>query len=388
MKRLHALTDRSDAFDEELRRGFARQREQRQLEHTLRHHIAGLSQWTQEQGWTVAEVAKLLHLCPRTLRQWIVEQREPTSPIVPLGRPTLRSPREDRRAVLAVLDELGPALGVPTLRECFPDMPRAELTNLLVRYRRVWRKRHPHAPRVLHWQTPGVVWAMDFSEAPCLVEGRYPYLLAVRDLASHQQLLWHPTMRMDTDETIAALQGLFTQHGPPLVLKTDNGSPFGAEVTAKFLQQSGVKSLFSPPHTPRYNGAIEAGIGSLKTRTERHAARHGHPGHWTLDDIAFAQADANATARPQGAEGPAPERLWRGRRTIAFDERSLFLASVKRYREEVCSRDGLREDALSTTQERLLDREAIRRALVEHGYLLFSRRIIPLPINTKKVTDI
>ena len=43
--------------------------------------------------------------------------------------------------------------------------------------------------------------------------------------------------------------------------------------------------LFSPPGVPRYNGAIEAGIGSLKARAEQHATRHGHRGAWTWDDV-------------------------------------------------------------------------------------------------------
>jgi hypothetical protein len=70
---------------------------------------------------------------------------------------------------------------------------------------------------------------------------------------------------------------LFVRHGAPLVLKADNGSAFIAEATRDFLSLVGVNLLFSPPHTPRYNGSIEAGIGSLKTRTERHACRASRP---------------------------------------------------------------------------------------------------------------
>jgi hypothetical protein len=49
---------------------------------------------------------------------------------------------------------------------------------------------------------------MDFSEAPRPIDGVYPYLLAVRDLASHQQLLWQPVLDMTADTTIEALQFL------------------------------------------------------------------------------------------------------------------------------------------------------------------------------------
>src|SRR5581483_8822513 len=98
--------------------------------------------------------------------------------------------------------------------------------------------------------------------------------------------------------------------------------------TQAFLHQAGVLALYSPPRTPRYNGAIEAGIGSLKTRTETHASRHGRPGQWTSDDVAAAQEEANATARPQGPTGPTPEESWQGRRRLTSTERACLQEAV------------------------------------------------------------
>jgi transposase InsO family protein len=294
----------------------------------------------------------------------------------------LRSSCADRNEVLDVLDELGPATSVATLRACFPSMPRAELEDLLTRYRCVWRKRHQHAPHCLHWQQCGAVWAIDFSEAPRPIDGIYPYLLAVRDLASHQQLLWRPTLDMTAHTTIEALRSLLV-HGAPLVLKADNGSAFVAADTRAYLSFGGVNLLFSPPHTPEYNGAIEAGIGSLKTRTERHATRAGHPGYWTSDDVAAAQSEANATARPHGETGPTPDHLWQTRRPVTAEERHLFQETVQRCRAEL----GANQE-LSRMEERRMQRESIRRALVEHGILLFSRRRLPLPIQKPKTANI
>jgi putative transposase len=287
-----------------------------------------------------------------------------------------------------VLDELGPATGLPTLRDGFPFMPRAELEDLLLRYRRVWRRRHHHAPRILHWQTPGAVWAMDYSEAPAPIDGLHPHLLSVRDLASGMQLLWIPVERADADHAIGALRSLFALHGAPLVLKTDNGSPFIAASTEEFLAQSEVKSLFSPPRMPRYNGAVEAGIGSLKTRTERHAERAGRPGSWSHDDVAYAQAEANATARPRGDDGPTPDEMWLRRPALSRGDRDAFLVTVTTIAEEIGRRDGAPlATNLTTAQERAVGREAIRRALVEHGHLLFRRRRLPLTIDAAKAAN-
>jgi hypothetical protein len=94
--------------------------------------------------------------------------------------------------VLELLHAVGPALGLPTLRACFPALCRAELDDLLRRYRRLCRLRYHETLYVLHWTRPGSVWAIDFTEAPRPVDGGDRYLLAVRDLASGQQLLWLP----------------------------------------------------------------------------------------------------------------------------------------------------------------------------------------------------
>ena len=188
---------------------------------------------------------------------------------------------------------------------------------------------------------------------------------------------------MTADTTIEVLGMLCTIHGAPLVVKADNGSAFIADATRDFLFPFRVNLLFSPPHTPGYNGSIEAGIGSLKTRTERHATRAGHPGYWTTDDVSAAQTEANATARPQGETGPTPNDLWQTRRPLTPEERRLFQEAVHQKRDEL----GEKED-LSSKEERRMQREAIRRALVEHGILLLSRRRLPLPITHQKTANI
>src|SRR5262249_163030 len=182
---------------------------------------------------------------------------------------------------------------------------------------------------------------------------------------------------------------LFVEHGAPLVLKSDNGSPFGAEVVQDLLATWGVKTLFSPPRMPRYNGAIEAGIGSLTTRTDRHAARQGHPGFWSWEDTEAARQEANATARPQGENGPSPDEAWQGREPIVAGEREAFLPTVTPFQEEgEHDQGGPPSNPRDEQCKRARDRQAIRRALVEHGYLYFRRRRILPPIPRQKVADI
>ncbi|HEY7077970.1 MAG TPA: hypothetical protein VH418_21480 [Solirubrobacteraceae bacterium] len=336
-------------------------------------------------GYTTTEIADLLHVTARTLRQWRRAGTPAGDSIRLLGRPANRSIPEHRNAVIHYLDLYGPGIGLPPLREAFPTMARAELDDLLTRYRRAWRHRHRRLLHVLTWTTAGTVWAMDFADAPNVIDGVGPVLLAVRDLASGRQLLWQPLRAATAAAVAEALAGLFVVLGAPLVLKSDNGSAFGAPAVATLLHAFGVAGLFSPPHTPSYNGAIEAGIGSLKARTVAHAARHGRPGWWTWDDVAAARLEANATARPRGPAGPTPDQAWAARASIPTGDRAAFAALVEDHR-WTARRDLVLPPTgpLPVMTGRAVDRIAIRRALVDRGVLLFARRSLPQTVHRQK----
>jgi len=62
-----------------------------------------------------------------------------------------------------------------------------------------------------------------------------------------------------------ALQMLFAAHWPPYVVKSDKGSSFKSGEMEELFEKWEVKPLFSPSYYPQYNGACEAGIGTLKT---------------------------------------------------------------------------------------------------------------------------
>src|SRR5262249_18382540 len=142
---------------------------------------------------------------PRTLRSW----DEDHLAHAPIGRPPARSALPVRQAILGYLKLTGPGVGVPTLHKQFADVTCAELADLLRRYRAVWRARHRSWRRVLHWQTPGRVWAIDFTEAPQLTGYPSRYLLAARDLASGCMLAWQPVPNLTEEVTMAALARLF-----------------------------------------------------------------------------------------------------------------------------------------------------------------------------------
>jgi transposase InsO family protein len=371
------------------RRGFAGQRSAREQEQETRHHAVSVGAGLVANGWTWATIADWLHLPQRTLRHWREQLARDGLAARALGRPVLPKPREQRNEVIHFLDEYGPAVGLPMLRICFPSWTRSGLEDLLRRYRRVWRARRRQPLCVLHWTAPGRVWAIDFNGPLPAIDGLYPHLLAVRELASGRQLLWLPLREATAAQAVEALASLFIIHGAPLVLKSDNGKAFGAAEVQQLLQEFGVENLFSPPYMPSYNGAIEAGIGSLKSRTEAQAARQDRPGHWTWDDAAAARLEANATARPRGPLGPSPDELWAGRTPIGAAERQTFRATAASLRAaQTAAHGGPTDTPEDVMSQRATDRDILRQALEAHNYLHYTRRRIPRPIRRQKVASI
>ena len=367
--------------------------QQRQLEQRVRRRAVAFAARLIERGSSREEAARRLGLCERTLRQWEHDLGQDRPP-PPLGRPPADAGPEQQQAALNWLRDLGPGVGVPALRTHFPDVSRAELTELVHGYRQLWQAQNPRLLHVLHWQRPGTVWAIDFAEPAAPggrtlppIDGRHPYLLAVRDLASGYQLLWQPVRAASADVVIAALTPLFMICGSPWVLKMDNGSAFIAEATQRFLQRWQTLSLFSPPCRPQYNGSIEAAIGSLKTRTHRLAVHTGHPDFWTGGVIEAARQQANASARPRRLHGATPEEVWHSRPPLTAPERADFRASVAGFQDQARWDQHLPlAGELCRSDQAAVDRIALRRALVAHDLLWFRRRRIPAPMERPKVT--
>jgi putative transposase len=355
----------------------AAQAPRRELEDLVRQRAVGLLARLREKGDRPCEAAARLGLCERTLRSW-KENAEQAQAVPARGRPLQLADAAQQQAVRSCLEALGPGVGVPRLRGCFTDLARAELSTLLQAYRQCWRAAHPRLLHVLSWQRAGTVWAMDFAEAPVSIAGGEAYLLAVRDLASGQQLLWKAVAAPTANVVLQELPWLFTQHGAPLVLKTDNGSAFIADELRWYLRGCEVGQLFSPPRRPAYNGSIEASIGSMKRRTERQCATAGHPAWWGATDLEAARIEANQTARPRRLHGSTPAQVWEHRCLLTGEERASFQQTVRACRVEArLERGWALEDELSRRQEAAVDRVAYGRALVAHDLLLYRRRRIP-----------
>lgn len=363
------------------RRGLHGQRRWREQERLVRRSALVFVRWLARHGQTEQTAARRLGLSERTVREWRRRWGEDRMELQPRGRPPEHADRELRRAILALFGLMGPHVGLPTLQSIFPDVARGELVELQRRYRYAYRRRQQFLVHVLRWTRAGSVWAMDFLNPPAPIDSRYPHESLVRDLASQNQLAALPVP--DQSGRIARLQLelLGRWHGWPLVLKVDNGSAFVSEEVRAWAREHEVLILYSPPGTPQYNGSIEAGGGSVQTRTFHEAARHDRPGEWTCDDVEAARLQANETGRPWGLVGPTPQEAWSVRAPITTAERAAFRELYERHAAaEREARGWLPGAELQHREQSSIDRVAISRALIDQGFLLVRRRRITLPI--------
>lgn len=359
------------------------QRPRRAAENLARCKAVRYAQQFAAEGISGPRSAAQLQLAASTLRRWRRElqsvsrqETEDGLPAIALrGRPLLEVDRPTRNEVYGFLRHVtGPAIGLPALQSLFRAVPRCILADMLTRYRKVWKRRYVQHGFELTWHYAGTVWAMDFTQPLQPVDGIFPYLLAVRDLASHCQLAWRPVRSEAAEDVVPILEELFAEHGAPLVLKSDNGAGFIATLVHQTLSQAVVAQLFSPVRRPQYNGALERSNGVLKTYTQQHAVSAGHPFRWTSDDVEQARQLANTITRPWGTYGASPAEAWNLRLSIGEAQRQAFVAALNDNRQLAAGHLDLDLGSeLSVADRARLDRMAISDSLQSLEYLTMKR---------------
>ncbi|XP_064483003.1 uncharacterized protein K02A2.6-like [Ornithodoros turicata] len=71
---------------------------------------------------------------------------------------------------------------------------------------------------------------------------------------------------MSAAELVRHLRRIFSTHGLPDIVVSDNGTSFTALETANFLRRNGIKHVFSPPYHPQSNGVAERMVQTVKNK--------------------------------------------------------------------------------------------------------------------------
>jgi len=229
--------------------------------------VITLSELKREVGWPYSRLCESVGLSYASLRRWQHRLEH--------GQPALFKPGPHKVAPLN-LEELRGALyhlrqgrersaGAGMLyRQHQDQISRRDLEGLARTVREEWAHQHQAELRRITWKIPGLVWSLDDAELARVAHHTW-HLHQVQDLASRYKFTpWVGEHVLG--ETVAVhLEQLFLRHGPPLVLKRDNGSKLNQQAVDEVLARYLVLPLNSTPHYPPYNGGMERAVGELKT---------------------------------------------------------------------------------------------------------------------------
>ena len=114
---------------------------------------------------------------------------------------------------------------------------------------------------------------VDLNIRSCLVydfvadrthDGRAFRMLTVIDEYTRECLAIHVQRSLKHDDVLAVLTDLFTRHGPPEYIRSDNGSEFTAIAVREWLEKLKVQTLHITPGSPWENGYNESFNGKLR----------------------------------------------------------------------------------------------------------------------------
>lgn len=261
------------------------------------------------------------------------------------GRPRKQLSALQIRVIVAVVRR-HPTIGLPSLRRRIPGLPK-NATAAFLRWLKTQRgKRRRCRLRKLRWLQTGAVWAIDGTWLDVPVVGGGRRVLIVIEVRGGTVIAFDSVPGERAGAVVACLRRLFAVHGPPLVLKADNGSAFRSRAVAALCRRHGVTLLHSPVRRPSYNGAVEVSGRWAKRRVMAAAGARGAAGALSPEDLVCAVTQVGAL--------PA----------VGAEQRQRFLTAVAEQRAVARSERGLAADGdLSEHVRRTLERVAVRRAL-------------------------
>jgi transposase InsO family protein len=192
---------------------------------------------------------------PRSTQRYVAKERDGEKPLVRKMLELVRShPRYGYRRVWALLRSEGFRVNVK-------------------RVYRLWRKEGLRVPqkqrkkRRLGCSANGCirhraehidhVWAYDFVSDQT-VDGRTLKFLTVEDEYSREALAIEVERSITSTDLIETLRYLFEIRGAPRHIRSDNGPEFVAQALRKWLESSGVGTLYIEPGAPWENGFNES----------------------------------------------------------------------------------------------------------------------------------
>jgi putative transposase len=191
-------------------------------------------------------------------------------------RPTQR---DDEDALTLAVIELASQYGRYGYRRIAALLQRAGWRVGKDRIERIWRREGLKVPqkqkaRSRLWLNDGScvrlrperanhVWSYDFVST-FTHDGRTVRMLNLIDEYTRECLAIRPRRRLNSRHVIEVLADAMVQHGIPEHIRSDNGPEFVAKDLRKWLQNTGVKTLYIEPGSPWENGYCESFNSKLR----------------------------------------------------------------------------------------------------------------------------
>lgn len=188
-------------------------------------------------------------------------------------------PRSDEKRLTADIVRLASSYGRYGYRRITALLRQEGWTVNAKRVERIWRleglkvpQKQPKRGRLwlndgscirLRPTHRGHVWSYDFV-ADRTHDGKAFRMLTVIDEFSRECLAIHVQRQIKSDDVLAVLAELFTRHGPPEHIRSDNGAEFTATAVREWLGRIGVNTLYIEPGSPWENGYCESFNGKLR----------------------------------------------------------------------------------------------------------------------------
>jgi putative transposase len=187
--------------------------------------------------------------------------------------------RADEAALTSAIVELATQYGRYGYRRITALLKRSDWRVNSKRVERIWRQEGLKVPskqpkRGRLWLNDGSclrlrpkhkdhVWAYDFV-TDRTSNGKAFRMLTVVDEYTRECLAINVERKLNSTHVLETLSGLFLQRGPPVHIRSDNGSEFCADAVKKWLGRLQVKTLFIEPGSPWENGYVESFNGKLR----------------------------------------------------------------------------------------------------------------------------
>ncbi|KRZ00007.1 Uncharacterized protein T11_5724, partial [Trichinella zimbabwensis] len=160
----------------------------------------------------------------------------------------------------------------------------------------------PHAP-AHKWESPRIPWSRIHVDLAGPIRGKN-FLIVVDAFSKWLEV---SVLKNTTSESvISCLRQIFSIHGLPDIIVSDNGTQFTSQVFQEYLNKGGIKHITSAPFHPSSNGQAERMVRTTKESLKKMAHRDWE---YNLANFLFCQR-----VTPCTTTGKSPAELLMNRR--------------------------------------------------------------------------